>query len=154
MKRRAVAFAGIVLLAAAGAAAADSVTGSYVGNGREAKLSHVYVQPEEFFDVPGWAIVLAEKESKSLRPDHEALFDNLGDALVVNIDREGTIVGVQICHQALEKKGFSSSGNVKAEDFSIEGGVLRARVTSDGEHEFFGDTWSIDLRIEVTLSKP
>lgn len=152
--RRAVALAGIVLLAAAGVAAADSVSGSYVGNGREANLNHIYVVPDEFFDVPGWAIVLTEKESTSERPDHDALFDRAGDALVVNIDREGTIVGVQVCHQALEKAGFSSAGKVHAEDFSIENGVLQAHVTSDGEQEFFGDTWSIDLRIEVTLPKP
>jgi len=151
--RRAVALAWIVLFAAAGVALADSVTGSYVGNGREAKLEHIYVVPDEFFDVPGWAIVFSEKESTSERPDHDAMFDKIGDALVVNIDQEGTIVGVQVCHQALEKAGFSSAGKVHAEDFSIENGVLKAHVTSDGENEFFGDKWLIDLHIEVTLPK-
>jgi hypothetical protein len=151
--RRAVALAWIVLFAIAGIAAADSVTGSFVGNGREAKLEHIYVVPDEFFDVPGWAIVLSEKESTSERPDHDAMFNKIGDALVVNIDQEGTIVGVQVCHQQLERSGFSSAGTVEAKDFSVDNGVLKAHVTSDGEHEFFGDKWQIDLRIEVTLPK-
>ena len=92
-----------------------------------------------------------EKESTSNRPDNDALFDRLGDALIINISESGVIFGVQVCHQGLEKVGFSSSGKVKAEPFSIENGVLKARVSSGGEQEFFGDRWNVDLEIEVTL---
>ncbi len=148
-------FALALALVGAGAAAAGTVTGNYVGNGREAKLAFVVVTPhEEFSGEKAWTIVASEKDSsKSKRPDFDAQFGELGDALVVSVTAGGDIFSVQVCHQELEKSGFSSSGTLEVEGFSAAGGKLAGRFFTDGEHEFFGDRWSVDLTLSADLPK-
>ncbi|MCB9379017.1 MAG: hypothetical protein H6511_09685 [Holophagales bacterium] len=140
---------------AAPATAQGSVTGKYVGNGREAKLGFVRVIPhEEFSGEKAWTLVVSEKDSKSSKkPDFDAQFGELGDALVVSVTEKGDIFSVQVCHQQLDKAGFSSSGTVQVEGFTVAGGKLSGHFFTKGENEFFGDTWSVDLKISGDLPR-
>lgn len=142
-------------LAGAAAARAGQVSGKYVGNGREAKLAFVTVIPhEEFSGEKAWTIVASEKDPKgSKKPDFDAQFGELGDALVISVTEKGDIFSVQVCHQQLEKAGFSSSGTLQVDDFSLGGGKISGRFFTKGENEFFGDTWSVDLKISGELPK-
>lgn len=145
----------LVGLALADAADAGSVSGKYLGNGRAAKLTSVVVVPhDDWSGAQAWTIVVSEKDaSKAKQPDFDAQFGKLGDALVVAVTEKGEIFSVQVCHQALDKAGFSSSGTLEVERLSIAGGKLSARFFTDGEHEFFGDRWAVDLEIEADLPK-
>ena len=141
----------LAALGATSAAAADSLTGKYVGNGREAKLVHVLVQPaEEFSGEKAWTIVASEKDaSSSKRPDFDAQFGKLGDALVISITEGGDIFSVQVCHQQLESSGFSTSGTLQVEQFSLADGKLTGHFFTDGEQSFFEDRWSVDVTISA-----
>jgi len=155
--RRAVAlsFGCLALLLAAPATAQGTVTGKYVGNGRDAKLAYVRVIPhEEFSGEKAWTIVASEKDPKgSKKPDFDAQFGELGDALVVSVTEKGDIFSVQVCHQQLDKAGFSSSGTVDVDGFSLGNGKISGHFFTKGENEFFGDTWSVDLQISGDLPK-
>jgi len=145
----------LVGLALADAAGAGTVRGKYLGNGREAKLASVVALPrDDWSGEKAWTIVVSEKDaSKTKQPDFDAQFGKLGDALVVGVTESGSIFSVQVCHQALDKAGFSTSGTLEAERFSIAGGKLSARFFTDGENEFFGDRWAVDLEVEADLPK-
>jgi len=147
--------AGLAALLALPATAQGTATGKYVGNGRDAKLGFVRVIPhEEFSGEKAWTIVASEKDSKgSKKPDFDAQFGELGDALVVSVTEKGDIFSVQVCHQQLDKAGFSSSGTLQVEGFSLAGGKLSGHFFTKGENEFFGDTWSVDLKISGDLPK-
>jgi hypothetical protein len=132
------------------ALAAGMVSGKYTGNGKPAQLAFARVIPhEKWQDEAAYTLILSEKDaSKVEKPDFDAMFGKLGHALVVNLTQKGEIFGTQVCHQALEKSGFSTVGPIKVERFSAEGGKLNAHLFTDGEQEFSGDKWQIDLEIK------
>lgn len=135
------------------ALAETEISGRYLGNGQEAKLGFVHVQSREaWMDEPAWTIVLTEKDpSDSDNPEFAATFDRLGHALIIQITESGSIFGTQVCHQGLEKAGFSTSGTLKVEGFAIESGRLRGRFFTDGVQTVFGETWEVDLKVSAPM---
>jgi hypothetical protein len=143
-------------LAVAGQAlAVGQVSGTYVGNGKEAKLVHAVVVPHDAFNGEAAYVVVmtAQDPGGSKSPDNDALFDKLGDALTVTVTAKGNIIGTQVCHQSLKKKGFSTVGPLNLEGFKIEAGTLSARFFTKKTEEFFGDTWSADLTVKAAMPK-
>jgi hypothetical protein len=142
----------IALLAAAVALAAGTgmVSGKYIGNGKAAALGFARVIPhEKWQDETAYTVILSEKDaSKSEKPDFDAMFGELGHALVINVTQSGSIFGTQVCHQALAKSGFSTVGPIKVERFSATGGKLSGRFFTEGEQEFSGDKWQLDLEVK------
>ncbi len=143
------------LFAASGAQAAGTIEGKYVGNGRDAKLAHVVVLKHEPWEgEAAYTLVITEQDpAASEKPDSDALFDRLGDALTLAVTASGKIFSSQICHQQLKRKGFSSVGSIEVEGFKIEGGWLSARFTTGGPKEFFDDAWEVDLTVRAELPK-
>jgi hypothetical protein len=132
------------------------VTGKYTGNGKPAALAFARVIPhEKWSDETAYTLLLTEKDaSKAEKPDFDAMFGKLGHALVINVTESGSIFGTQVCHQALEKSGFSAVGPIKIERFSATGGKLSGHFFTEGEDEFFGDKWSVDVEVkDVPLPK-
>jgi hypothetical protein len=132
------------------------VSGKYLGNGKAAQLGFARVLPhEKWQEETAYTLILSEKDSsKSEKPDFDAMFGELGHALVVNITQQGAIFGTQVCHQGLQKSGFSTVGPLKIERFSTDGGKLSAHLTTNGEQEFSGDKWQVDLEVKgVPLPK-
>jgi hypothetical protein len=140
----------VALASAVAAADAAKVSGEYLGNGKPAKIAHVRVVPhEKWQDETAWTIILSEQDaSAAKKPDFDAMFGELGSALVVSVTESGEIFSVQVCHQALEKSGFSSSGTLAVEGFSLAGGKLSGRFFTSKEEEFFDDRWKIDLTVK------
>jgi hypothetical protein len=136
-------------LAQALIAAGPVVTGKYLGNGKPAQLTHARIVPhEDWQGAKAWTLILSEKDAAKVdKPDFDAMFGELGHALVVSLTEKGEIFSVQVCHQALEKSGLSSSGTLSIEGFTIAGGKLSARFFTTKEEEFFGDRWEIDLKV-------
>jgi hypothetical protein len=134
----------------AGAAGAPTVSGKYLGNGKPAQLAFARVISHESWQgETAYTLILSEKDaSKAEKPDFDAMFGELGHALVVSLTEKGSIFGVQVCHQALEKSGLSSSGTLEIDGFAISGAKLSAHFFTAKEEEFFGDRWEIDLKVK------
>lgn len=134
--------------------AADSpVEGTFVGNGAEAALHHVIVLPRDPWDgKKAFTVVVTEKDpASSKEAEMDAMFGELGHALIFQVTETGDLFGVQVCHQGLEKTSISSIGTTEIQDFQIAEGTLSARFVMAEEHEFFGDRWQFDLRVRVAL---
>jgi hypothetical protein len=132
-----------------------SVTGTFKGNGKEAKLAYVSAHwSEPFGGKPSIVLVLSEKDhSKDKKPDFHAAFGEFGSALIISLHEDGGIFGCQVVHSAHTKKGFSSVGRIKTNNFKFEEGKVEGEMTTDGEDEFFGDTWEVNLKFVVPLGE-
>lgn len=141
------------ILAAPATWSAGQVTGKYIGNGKAAKLAHAVVLPHEpWQDEKAYTIILSEKDPAGVdKPDFDAMFGKLGDALVVAVTAKGDIFSTQVCHQALERSGFSSSGSLYVDNFKIEGKQLTGRFYTKKKEEFFDDSWEVDLNVKAAV---
>lgn len=132
-----------------------TVTGTFKGNGKEAKLAFVSAHwREPFSDKPSMALVFTEKDhSKDKKPDFKAAFGEFGSALIISLHEDGGIFGCQVVHTAHSKKGFSSIGQIKTDNFKFEEGKVEGELSTDGQAEFFGDTWEVNLKFVVPLGE-
>jgi len=144
-----------VAAAGAGAAGTESVSGKFLGNGKEAKLAHAVAVPHEPWDgKEAWTVVLSEQEAKpGSKPDWDGPFGKLGAALAVSVTVGGDLFGTEVYHPALERKPFSSVGTLKMEGFKIEKGVVSGHLVMKEPDEFFGDTWQVDLTFSAPQRK-
>jgi len=135
--------------------AEQAVTGTFEGNGKEAKLAYAYARPgEPFSGEETVMVVLTEKDpGNNERPDFDAMFGKLGSALILTFQRSGDIIGCEVAHSALEKSPFSSLGSIKVSDFKIDGDNLMAKVSTGGEVETFDQTWEVDLSISTVIKQ-
>lgn len=133
-----------------------SVSGKYIGNGKNAELKFASAKEDEpFDDKPAIKLILSVKDpAKSKDPDMDAMFGKLGSTLVLRVFHNGDIFGCQVGHQALKKSGFSSSGEFTMTDFKMADGKVTGRVSTGKECEFFGDRYEADLTFTATLAKP
>lgn len=133
--------------------AEPGITGDLIGDGKPAKLAFVSAQKgDKFSGKDTVKVIFTEKDhSKSKRPDWDAGFGKFGSALVLTIDTEGTIIGCEVAHSAHKKAPFSSVGRIKTSDFKWADGVVKAKVSTGGESEFFGQTWSVELTFEAKV---
>lgn len=131
-----------------------SVSGKYIGNGKNAELKFVTAKEDEpFDDKPAIKILLSEKNPATSRdPDHDAMFGKLGSTLSLRVFHDGDIFSCQVGHTALKKCGFSSSGEFKMTEFKIVDGKISGRVSTGKEGEFFGDRYQANLTFTATLA--
>jgi hypothetical protein len=132
-----------------------SVSGIFKGNGKEAKIAYVSARWGEPFDgKPGIILVFTEKDhSKAKKPDFDASFGKFGSALVISLHEDGSIYSCQVVHSAHKKQGFSSVGKIETTDFSFADGKVEGEITTNGELEFFGDTWEVKLKFVAPLGE-
>jgi hypothetical protein len=132
-----------------------TVTGVFKGNGKEAKLAYVsahWVEP--FGDKPSMVLVFTEKDhSKDKKPDFNAAFSKFGSALIISLHEDGGIFGCQVVHEAHQKKGFSSIGTIKTDNFQFTDGKVEGELTTDGQAEVFGETWEVKLQFVAPLGE-
>ena len=132
-----------------------SVTGEFKGNGKEAKLAHVSAHwREPFSDKPSMVLVFTEKDhSKDKKPDFNAGFGKFGSALVVSLHEDGDIFGCEVVHSALKHQNFSSTGNIKTNDFEYTDGQVKGELTTDGPADVFGETWEVNVKFVAPLGE-
>jgi hypothetical protein len=132
-----------------------TVTGLFKGNGKEAKLAYVsahWIEP--FGDKPSMVLVFTEKDhSKDKKPDFNAAFSKFGSALIISLHEDGGIFGCQVVHEAHQKKGFSSIGTIKTDNFQFADGKVEGELTTDGQAEVFGETWEVNLKFVAPLGE-
>jgi hypothetical protein len=132
-----------------------TVTGMFKGNGKEGNLAYVSAHWREPFDgKPGIALVFTEKDhSKNAKPDFDAGFGKFGNALVIAVFEDGNIFSCQVVHSAHAKKGFSSVGQIRTNNFKFEDGKVEGELITDGQLEFFGDIWEVNLKFVAPLAE-
>jgi hypothetical protein len=140
-----------VITAATLYAAESSVSGTFIGDGKPAKLAFVSARKgEPLSDKETTVFVFTEKDhSKEKRPDIKAGFGDFGSALIITINSEGKIVGCEVAHKAHKKSPFSSLGNVNASDYKVEGGKVSGKIATEGKVEAFGQTWETNLTFQT-----
>ncbi len=132
-----------------------SVTGTFKGNGKEAKLAYVSAYwREPFSDKPSMVLVFTEKDhSKDKKPDFNAGFGRFGSALIISLHEDGEIFGCEVVHSAHSKQGFSSVGQIKTDNFEFTDGKVQGELTTDGQVEVFGETWEVNLKFVAPLGE-
>lgn len=132
-----------------------TVSGTFLGDGKDGKIQYLVVQTREpFSDKPAIRLVFTEKNpSASKKPDFDAGFKKLGSALVISVFKDGGIFGCEVAHSAHSKSPFSSVGAIKMEGFTVTDTQVSGRLTTGKELEFFGQTWNVDLNFSAPLPK-
>ncbi len=132
-----------------------SVTGIFKGNGKDAKLAYVSARwGEPFADKTGIVLVFTEKDqSKDPKPDFNASFGKLGNALIISLHEDGSIFGCEVVHSGLKTRNFSSVGHIETTDFSYEDGKVEGELTTDGQVETFGETWEVKIKFVAPLGE-
>ena len=90
--------------------AADTVSGRYVGNGKDVTLAFVSAWVRDGMSgKPAVMIVMTEKDhAASKKPDFDASFGKFGSALIISLHRDdGGVFSCQVAHQALKRPGVS-----------------------------------------------
>ena len=132
-----------------------TVTGVFKGNGKDANLAFVSARwGEPFSGKRGIVLVFTEKDhSKDKKPDFNAGFGKFGSALVVSLHEDGSIYSCQVVHTAHKKQGFSSVGNIETSDFNFADGKVEGELRTNGQAEFFGDTWEVKIKFVAPLGE-
>jgi hypothetical protein len=126
-----------------------SVSGLYTGNGQESKLAFVHAYKDDS-EKERYVLLFTEKDpSKEKMPRLAAAFGRCGSALILTVTPEGRIVGCEVCHASLNKRGFTAIGDAETTDFKIANGKISGKVTTNGEIETFGDKWQVKIQFEV-----
>jgi hypothetical protein len=53
----------------------------------------------------------------------------------------------------MQKKGFSSIGHLEATDFAYGNGKVEGELTTNGEADFFGEKWAVNLKFVAPLGE-
>jgi len=132
-----------------------TVTGTFKGNGKDAKLTSVSARwGEPFSGKPGIVLVFTEKDhSKDKKPDFNAAFGKFGSALIISLHEDGGIYGCQVVHSAHQKQGFTSIGNIEATDITYADGKVEGELTTHGQLDTFGETWEVNLKFVAPLGE-
>jgi hypothetical protein len=132
-----------------------TVTGTFKGNGKDAKLAYVSARwGEPFNDKPGIVLVFTEKDHfKDPKPDFNAAFGRFGSALIISLHEDGDIYGCQVVHNAMEKKGFSSIGSIETSAFTYDQGKVDGEITTNGPVDTFGEKWEVKLKFVAPLGE-
>jgi len=131
------------------------VSGTFLGNGKDAKIQYLVVQAREpFSDQAAIRLIFTEKNpSSSKKPDFDAGFKKLGSALILSVFKDGGIFGCEVAHTALPKSPFSAIGEIKMKDFKVTETHVSGHVSTGGELDAFGQKWNVDLTFSAPLPK-
>jgi len=132
-----------------------TVTGTFTGNGKEAKLNYISARWAQPFDnKPGILLLFTEKDhSKDKEPDNDAMFGKYGNALIISLHEDGSIYSCQVVHNAMKNKGFSSSGSIEATPFTYENGKIEGEITTNGVVDTFDEKWAVKLNFVAPLGE-
>jgi hypothetical protein len=134
---------------AAATAAGPAISGTYTGNGQPATLTQVTAHKDDPFDgQPVTALVFTAKDqSGDDKAAFDALFDKFGDAIVVKVEPDGTVVGADVVHAGLKSPSgsISLSGVLKLEGYSAANGQISGHLTSGGPVDVFDQKLAVDL---------
>lgn len=128
--------------AASAAAAAPTftpgapVSGIYIADGKPAVLTDISTQPDDPYDgVPVTLIVMtARSQGGKAQASDDAHDGKFGDALIIRVEPDGTIIGADFVHHGLVKfdGSISQTGTLSLKDYKAADGLISGHVTSGG----------------------
>ncbi|HWA59792.1 MAG TPA: hypothetical protein VG939_00375 [Caulobacteraceae bacterium] len=134
---------------AAAPASGPAVSGTYLGSGKDAGLTQVTAHAGEPFDgKPVTVLVFSAKDQTgSQKPDFDAIFGKFGNAMVLHVRPDGSIVEADLIHEGLEgaDRSVSVGGVLTLKDYKNAGGQISGVVTSGGVHDVFGKPLDVNL---------
>lgn len=128
-------------------ATGPAIAGTYTGNGKAAALTQVTAHTgEPFDDKPVTELVFTTKDQAGdAKASDHALFGNYGDAIIVKVQPDGTVIGTEVIHSALKMGSVSISGPITIKDYKVAGGEISGHLTSGGPVDVFDQKVEIDL---------
>jgi hypothetical protein len=132
-----------------------TVSGKFLGDGKDGKIQFLVVQDREAFnDKPAIRLIFTEKNpGSSQKPDFDAAFKRLGSALIISVFKDGGIFGCEVAHTAHPKSPFSALGEIKMKNFKVTDTTVSGQVTTGGTLDAFGQKWDVDLTFSAPLPK-
>jgi hypothetical protein len=134
---------------AAAAASGPAISGTYTADGKPAVLTQVTAHKDDPFDgTPVTALVFTAKDQGGDdKAAFDALFDKFGDAMVIKVEPDGTVIGADIVHSALKSPSGSVSigGVFTIKDYQAAGGQISGHLTTGGPTDVFGQKVDVDL---------
>lgn len=132
-----------------GAWAQSAPTGVYKVAGKMAPLTQVAAykgQPERGKPVTV-LVFTAKDQKKSSNAASDALFGELGDAVVVKMFDDGTVYSAELVHAAfdLPNNTLTVFGGVTIKDYKKADGQISGEFTSGGEKDARGQKWEVGL---------
>jgi hypothetical protein len=147
---------GLAALAVPAVAAPPApVQGSFVVGGTPAQLRHARAMRLDLDKgKPGFALLLSEVAAEGdIRTWQTADPKEKGSFIFLLLEQKGTVWIAEIGHSAGKKGRFGVVTEVVVQGFSAENGMLKARVHTGGEQEFFEDRYRIDLEVAAPIDK-
>jgi hypothetical protein len=142
-----------VLSVAGVSPAASEVSGKFIGNGKPGALKYAVVVPREpWKDQPAYTVILSAKDPASSRnPEHSAAAGELGDALVIAVSQKGEVFNIEVCHQSLTNRDFSTNSGLEGENVKIDGKILSGRFFTKSVQAFFDNKWEVDVTVKAAV---
>jgi len=129
-----------------------AVSGAFTANGKAVTLTQVTAHKgEPFDDQPVTELVFTEKDQGGdADASTDAVFRKFGDAIVVKIQSDGTVIGTDVVHSGLKEQGsVSLSGMFSVKNYQSANGQISGELTSGGPTDVFGQPLNVDLTFHV-----
>ena len=128
--------------------AGPAVSGQFTANDKASTLTQVTAHKDDPFDgTPVTDLVFtANDQGGDDKAADDALFGKFGDAIVIKVEPDGSVIGADIVHSGLTSPGsVSISGVFTLQNFTMAGGQIAGRLTSSGQTDVFGQKVNVDL---------
>jgi len=141
------------------ARAADTISGRFAAQRKEAKLAFVCAYASEGSGgKEGVVIVAAEKDpSASKTPVKDAEFGKFGSAAIIPLTKpDGAVGEVLLAHAEFPQSPVSVTGTIKGVDVKFAGDRVEGRFTSNGAKTMFEGrpyetVFDVDLKISAQI---
>jgi hypothetical protein len=138
------------------AASAGTVSGTFLGDGKEAKLAHV----RAFWDRPQSGkrrirLVFTEEDPKTEGdPGLAAIVKKLGSCLSLSVFEDGTVSACDVAHKAHRGAPFKAPADVKVSNLQVQDGKVSGEIATAGEVTTRNNRWEVKLQFTAPLAKP
>ncbi len=142
----------VILFIAPLSAQGDStaISGSFKGNGQDAKLAHAVAFKGDPYDGKATIeVILSEKAPSSDSSTGQMMTGKLGNCLILKITDDGKLIGTQVYHLTHDKKPFSSIGEIKLTEVKKSDTSIQGKLSTSGEKKFFSQLWQIELSFKA-----
>jgi|SRR5882757_7496116 hypothetical protein len=132
--------------------AADTVSGRFVAQHKDAKLAFVSA-----YDAGKETIVIVATErnhSTSKTPARDAEFGEFGSAVTISLTKpSGAVSEVQLANAGFPQNPVTIAGGIKGVDVKFPGDRVEGRFTSNGGKSMFeGKPYEVTFDVDLTVS--
>ena len=133
--------------AAPAAPAGAAVSGIFAADGQQSVQTQVTAHPDDPFDGQQVTALVfsARDQGGDPKAANDAMFGKFGDALVIKVEPDGTVIGAQVMHAGLKGQGSVSLSGVLS---------LKGAHESGGQDLRRGHLRGPDRRLQIHKLEP